>query len=533
MPPTDRESFRENFVFPPADDWGYPVTDPNLNIDDRGYPIYPAGYVPPHLAQTTRPPITAPITAPTTAPITANITAAVQGSAAEQIKRRRQGTQTNPGNRSRHGQGGNDNIPQVYRITMNRLEWPDPTQALSGRDRVPAELVQQGGSNSSIIHGPLRLIRYIARRYQGMTIFVWSDPSENEMPTTLIEGISWYQGYRGEWIAFDSRSGHVRLDIEARRPHDPLRRQAIGAPDRGAIPEPIVMGFPATNPPFQTFNTFGVVPRDRDPRIQWHRLGNYFRAWRPAEMMYDDRVQPNLDTALVSVLERHHAAWAARIAPGAAATQATPRAPNAGSRNVIPTIDLTLTAATDTQHNPDPHGTSQPGSTKTGVVASSISAPPASSQAQTPSGNTPAEPSRSQDQHLRRAQAPPPPDLQPAMRTENPRGSTRRARSLSLGDVNPENELLMPVGEWQMRQRRQEARHRIARRIPDPEQRRLAMRISEADRKEVEANRTLDIQRQQHMEERRRRMLETPTEVEKVPRRPDEARKRRRSHSPE
>ncbi|KAL8689630.1 MAG: hypothetical protein Q9218_004743 [Villophora microphyllina] len=34
---------RSNFVYPPADKWGYPITDPTLDIDECGYPIVPDG----------------------------------------------------------------------------------------------------------------------------------------------------------------------------------------------------------------------------------------------------------------------------------------------------------------------------------------------------------------------------------------------------------------------------------------------------------------------------------------------------------
>ncbi|KAL9576552.1 MAG: hypothetical protein Q9212_007004 [Teloschistes hypoglaucus] len=493
MPPIDRAEFRENFIFPPADNWGYPITDPNLAIDDRGYPIYPNGYVPPHLAQTARPPTTA----------------AVQGAAAGQAHRHGQGGHTNAINRSRPGQGGNDNIPQVYRVAMNRLEWPDPAQPLTVRDTVPPELVEQGGSNSPIFHGPWRLTYSTARLSQGISIFAWSDPSENQMPTTFIQGISWYQGYRGEWIAFDSRNGHVRLDIEARRLSDRLRRQAIGAPDRIHIP-PVVMGFPAGNPPFQAFSTFGVVPRDRDPHIQWHRLGNYFRAWRPAEMAYDDRVQPNLDTALVSALENQHAAWRARVAENAAAARNNVRRQEDHGRHVNPTIDLTMNETT-------------------------IPAHPARSQAQIPSGNTAAEPSSIQHQHLRRAQAPPPPDNQAAMQTGNPLGSARRARSLSLGGPNPQQEeLLMLAGEWEKRRRRQAKRRLLPRQNAETEARRqMVQGPPAAERQSIEVQHSLERQRQQDEEERRQTMLAIPSEMEEIQRRTNEARKRLRSRSPE
>ncbi|KAL8628505.1 hypothetical protein Q9189_005780 [Teloschistes chrysophthalmus] len=481
MPPIGREAFRENFVFPPADDWGYPITDPNLDIDDRGYPIYPHGYVTPQLAQMARPPSTA---------------AAAQGGAAGQVNRHRQGGQTNATNRSQPGQGGNDNIPQVYRVSMTRLRWPDPAQPLTIGNRMPLELVEQ------------------ARLSQGISIFAWSDPSENEMPTTFIQGVSWYQGYRGEWIAFDSRNGYVRLDIEPRRLSDRLRRQAVSTPDQLPIPEPIVMGFPATNPPFQSFDRFGIVPRDRDPRIQWHRFGNYFRAWCPAEMAYDDRVQPNLDTVIVDILEnnfqRYYAARRANIAQNLAAIQGTVRLQGNHSRHVNPTIDLTLKETTESAHT-------------------------ARSQAQTPSGNTPATPSSSQSQHLHRAQAPPPPDQQPAVRTGNPRGSTRRARSLSLGGANPQlDELLMPAGKWEKLRRRQAERRLLSRQDPEVERRKqLVQEHPEAQRQLLEARHSLQVQRRQEEEERRRTMLAIPSEMEETQRRTNEARKRLRSRSPE
>ncbi|KAI4251510.1 MAG: hypothetical protein LQ352_004801 [Teloschistes flavicans] len=469
MHPADRESFRQNFAFPPADDWGYPVTDPNLDIDDRGYPVYPQGYVPPHLSQTARPPTNA----------------TVQGGTARQISGRQQGGQTNVGSQTRPRRRSNDNPIQVFRVGMNRLQWPTPSQPLTAWDRVPAELVDEGGPGSSIAHQRSRLILSIARRSRGITIFAWSDPSENEMPTTFIEGVSWYQGDRGEWIAFDSQNGRVRLDIEARRLNDHLRRQALGATGRGPIPEPMVLGYPATNPPFQDFNRYRIIPRDRDPRIQWHRLGNYFRAWRPAEMIYDDHVQPDLDTTLVDTANAQIAARHARAAQTAAATEGTTRPQDNHSRDANQTLATTPTAAP--AQGPTAQGTDRPAGTQTSPshrTTTSMAPPP-----------LPTRPARSQAPHNLPTNTPQQPQPQPrrnavpfpARQTPIRTAATphdppprRRARSLSPEITYP-NEWLITPRQMEERRVRELERQRRRRQEQEEEEEEEARRPKEKE----------------------------------------------------
>ncbi|KAL8667730.1 MAG: hypothetical protein Q9202_000585 [Teloschistes flavicans] len=487
MHPTDRESFRQNFSFPPADDWGYPVTDPNLDIDDRGYPVYPQGYVPPHLSHTARPPTNA----------------TVQGGTARQTSGRQQAGQTNVGSQTRPRRRSNDNPIQVFRVGMNRLQWPTPSQPLTAWDRVPAELVDE------------------ARRSRGITIFAWSDPSENEMPTTFIEGISWYQGDRGEWIAFDSQNGRVRLDIEARRLNDHVRRQTLGATARGPIPEPMVLGYPATNPPFQDFNRYRIIPRDRDPRIQWHRLGNYFRAWRPAEMIYDDHVQPDLDTTLVDTANAQIAARHARAAQTAAATQDTARPQDNHSRDTNQPLASTPTAA-PTQ-GPTAQGTHQPAATQTSLphrtTTTSMAPPPLPTRparTQAPHNHPPNTPQQPQPQA--RHNAVPFPTRQPPIRTaanpaDPPPPPRRRARSLSPEITYPNEWLISP---HQMEERR----------------------VRKLERRRRQRGRQQEEEGEEEEEARRRKEKEAVPSVKKEEsgRRASEAqgqKRRRRSRSPE
>ncbi|KAL8686724.1 MAG: hypothetical protein Q9218_006910 [Villophora microphyllina] len=178
--------------------------------------------------------------------------------------------------------------PTITQVSMDWFPWP--TGPLTLEDRIPPRILEA------------------ARNHAPMVVFAWSDPPNDQLPTAHVEGISWYQGPRRQWIAFDLHNGRVRPDIH---------------PTLGPIPEPRPLGFPAMNPPFHLFVRHCIAPVDRNPHVQWHQVGNFFRAWRNAEMRYDDDVQPDLDMTLINRLQARRRTLAAERDARAAQNPAT------------------------------------------------------------------------------------------------------------------------------------------------------------------------------------------------------------------
>ncbi|KAL8706361.1 MAG: hypothetical protein Q9201_000569 [Fulgogasparrea decipioides] len=268
-------------TWPPADEWGYPDITPG--DEDRWLSVRP-----------TNPP--APARAPATASghtssprhgsargsTSTRGRSPTQGSNSIQVR----GSTRAPGQIPTPGDGPaprhtpaaqgyprsieTQNTPGIAHIPFQRFPWP--SGPLRPGDRVPEGFLQE------------------AQDYQDPVVFSWNAPSENQLPTNHAAHVAWYQGPRREWIAFDTRNGTVRLDIQ---PFSPTPSIATHPPTTNE-PAFEFRGYGAESEAFMPFFRAGLIPYDRNLSIRWVLEGSFYRARRLSTGQPDHSVEPDL-----------------------------------------------------------------------------------------------------------------------------------------------------------------------------------------------------------------------------------------------
>ncbi|KAL8713722.1 MAG: hypothetical protein Q9220_002248 [cf. Caloplaca sp. 1 TL-2023] len=178
---------------------------------------------------------------------------------------------TNPGRFTKHSNAP-DFVKEQFTFIPLLQPLPWPSEPLRIGDRVPAPIIRE-------VH-----------KHTCAVIFGWSSLDKTTFPTFLDGKTCWLEGANQVWVAFDLRTGVVKLDVLA---YAMTATEGVLTVDKQ---EPLLkcQGYEASKEPFQPFVENGLTPDDRDNGILWTRKGDHFRAWRPSTWKYDDTVIPDL-----------------------------------------------------------------------------------------------------------------------------------------------------------------------------------------------------------------------------------------------